>query len=120
MIRLGLSKIVLVLCVGMVTTPATFAREEVRVDGSSAEAAQKSYAQMSSQLDSQRRQDLTLAIIKINLIGVNSATEVAGNPELQEFGVQRIRAVVAGMTAEEIIKYANDHANVRVEVGKKH
>jgi hypothetical protein len=46
----------------------------------------------------------------------NSAYEVASNPELQRVGPARIKDRIAGMTAEEIIDFADRNSTVTLEV----
>lgn len=46
-------------------------------------------------------------------------SEVFGNPDLENFGIQRITDPVSGMTACEIIKYANANSTVKIEVQTK-
>jgi len=111
--------VALFILIGMAAAPTIFAREVVRIDGSSAEAAEKSYERMSSQLSPKRRQDLALAMLKINLIGVNSAKETIDNPELLNMGIGRIKERISGMTADEIIKYADANSTVKVQMNTR-
>jgi len=118
MVRTRVSRVALAVLTGLAVASTGLAHEVVRIDASSDAAAQKSFERMNLQLSQKRRQDLALALVKINLIGVNSAKEVDGNPELQSFGIQRIKMKVSGMTADEIIKYADANSTVKIEVRK--
>ncbi|MHB8742105.1 MAG: hypothetical protein ACYC9L_03185 [Sulfuricaulis sp.] len=91
------------------------AAEPIRIDGSSDAAAKASWDRMLAQSKSQTQQKLVGALIQINLAGVNSAFEVASNPDLQSLSVARIKDKIAGLTAEQIIDLANRISTVKVE-----
>lgn len=59
---------------------------------------------------------LALAVLAINMIGVNSAYEVVNSPELQTSSIGRIKDRVAGMSADEIIAYAAKNSTLRIDV----
>jgi hypothetical protein len=92
------------------------AGEPIRLDASSDSAAEASYKRMVDQLGAKKQRKLQLAILQINMTGVNSAYEVASNPELQRVGPARIKDRIAGMTAEEIIDFADRNSTVTLEV----
>ena len=54
-----------------------------------------------------KRQQLLIAMLKLNMVGIHSAYDVVNNPELQSFGISRVKDKVAGLTADEIIDLAN-------------
>lgn len=87
-----------------------------RIDATTTATAEASYKAMHARLPQQKQLQLMLAMLSINMIGVNSAHEVAGNPDLQSPSIGRIKDVVAGMSADEIIAYAAEHSTVRMEV----
>ena len=109
---------VLVFCVASVDGCATAARHEseARIDSSSSQSAKDSYRAMMSGRSQADQQKLAIAVLVLNMQGVKSATEVVNNPELQAPSIDRIRAKVAGMTAEEIIALAAKNPSVRVDV----
>ncbi|MGY0561815.1 hypothetical protein ACW7G2_14015 [Luteimonas sp. A277] len=101
------------LAIGCTTTAE---RNAVRIDASSIESAETSYkAMMRSQSDS-GKQKLAIAMVVLNMEGVESAYEVVANPELQSPSIGGIKDRVAGMTAAEIIALADRTSDVRVEV----
>lgn len=90
-----------------------------RIDASSAGAAEASYMLMGKRLPQSKQIELALAILTINMIGVNSATEVMNDPDLQAPSIARIKDRVAGMSAAEIIDYAAKNSTVRIEAGRQ-
>lgn len=86
------------------------------LDASSAASAETSYKNMHRSLPQTKQVELALAVMAINFIGVNSAHEVANNPQLQQPGVARIKDRIAGMTADQIITYAAANATTKMEV----
>jgi hypothetical protein len=91
------------------------AREPIRLDASSAEAAEASWKQMVGSAHGGKKQKLLEAMLKINLAGVQSGYEVVGNRDLQSLGIARIRDKVAGMSAEEIIELGERVGTVKIE-----
>lgn len=87
-----------------------------RIDASTTATAEASYKAMLGKLPQAKQMQLSLAVLTINMIGVNSAKEVVNNPELQSPTIGRIKDRVAGMSAEEIIAYAAKNSTVRIEV----
>jgi hypothetical protein len=86
----------------------------VRIDASTSETAEASYKAMIDRLPQAKQMQLSLAVLTINMIGVNSAKEVVGNPELQSPTIGRIKDRVGGMSAEEIIAYAAKNSTVQI------
>jgi len=91
------------------------AREPIRIDASSDASAQTSWNQMLAQASRQTQQKLQVAMLQLNLSGVNSAYEVVGSPDLQNLSIMRIKDKVAGLTAEQIIELADRTSTVKVE-----
>ena len=106
-----------VLTVGCAT--ATAPQAAVRIDSSSAQAAEASYKAMMEGRSQADQQKLALAVFMINMQGVKSASEAVNNPELQSPSIARIRTKVAGMTAEQIIAFAAKNPSVRIEASGK-
>jgi hypothetical protein len=109
-----LATLLLLLFVGLV-----HAKDPVRIDASSNESAQASWDRMTAEIDGKKNQQLQIAMVQLNLVRVNSASEVVSNPELQNLSVVRIKDKVAGLTADEIIELANRTSNVKVNVEVK-
>lgn len=59
------------------------------------------------------RQQLATALLKLNMQGVKSGSELVNNPALQKLLIVRIRTEVARMSAEEIIALAAQDASNR-------
>lgn len=95
---------------------STQADNAIRIDGSSASAAEASFARMLAEANPQQRQELTLALVKLHFDGVKSAVEIVGNPELQNPTVAGIRDRVDGLTAEEFIALADEVTGITLTV----
>lgn len=93
--------------------------QALRLDATSDVTAQKSFDKMLDQSSAKKQQDLTIAMVKLNMVGVKSAHEVVENPALQKPTIARVKDRVAGMTADEIIDFANRTSDVKVEVKRK-
>jgi hypothetical protein len=91
-------------------------RPPTRLDASTVQTAEASFKKMASELPGDGWRKLSMAMIAINLKGVQSAHEVVNNPALQSPTIGRIKDEVAGMTAQEIIEYASKVSTVRMEV----
>lgn len=104
------------LIAGLMFSALASAREPLRLDASSDTAAEESFKRMADRLSAKRQQKLQIAILQINMIGVNSAYETVANPELRSPGVARIKDKIAGMTADEIIDFADRNSTVTIEV----
>lgn len=104
------------LVAGLMFSAMASAGEPLRLDASSDAAAEESFKRMADRLGAKRQQKLEIAILQINMIGVNSAYETVANPELRRVSVARIKDRIAGMTADEIIDFANRNSTVTIEV----
>jgi hypothetical protein len=113
-VKPALASLLLLLLGGLV-----HAKDPVRIDASSNASAQASWNRMVAEIDSKKNQQLQIAVVQLNLVGVNSAYEVVANPELQSPSVVRIKDKVAGLTADEIIELANRTSTVKVNVEVK-
>lgn len=105
--------LIFVIACGLAT--AAFADDAIRVDASSNASAKASFDRMQHAASPAMRQQLAIALLKINLAGVMSAHEVVGNPELASMGIERVKDRVSGMTADEIVAYGEQVSTVRVE-----
>lgn len=74
---------------------------------------------MNRQSGTSKKEELAIAILKLNMAGVKGAHELLADPDLQKPSIIRIKDRVAGMTADEIIGLANRTSEVRVEVLRK-
>ena len=83
----------------------------VRIDATSAETAEASYQAMMVGRSMAQKQRLALAVLMLNLEGVESANEVGSDPG----SVGPIRNKVAGLSADEIIALAAGVKEPRVE-----
>jgi len=97
----------LLLVVGGIATAA----EPLRIDGSSAETAKASYLKMAKKLPPAQQQALGLAVLKLNLDGVQSAYQAMD----RDTSIVGIRERVDGMTAEEIIALGETATGVKIE-----
>lgn len=88
----------------------------IRIDGSSEAAANRTFQRMLQSLKPDQQQALVIAVIQINLIGVESAYGLVGNADLQHPSAARIRTRIAGMSAPEIIAFAAKNATTTAHV----
>lgn len=105
-----------VLIISVLAIGIACAKEPIRLDASSDAAAESSWNRMTESVTPAKKQKLLVAILQINLAGVNSAYEVAGNPELQRLGIARIKDKVANLNADEIIELGNRTASAQISV----
>lgn len=63
-----------------------------------------------------KKRKLMVAMVQINLASVSSVYDLAANPELQSFGIARVKDEVANMNADEIIGLGNRTPGVQVQV----
>lgn len=110
---------VLALLVLVLAFPLAAAASAARIDGSSDEAANRSFQRMLQSLGPDQQQALVVALVQINLIGLESAEAVVRNADLQHPSAARVRATIAGMTAPEIVAYAKRHATTTARVEGK-
>jgi hypothetical protein len=94
---------------------AAHGKEPLRLDASSDEAAEATWETMIDSATPAMKKKLLEAMLKINLSGVQSATEMIDNPELKSFGITRIKDKVAGLNAEEIIELGERVSTVKIE-----
>jgi len=73
------------------------AKEIVRIDASSSASAQASWDRMLSEAPPEQQRKLIGAVLQLNLVGVNSASEVVSNPDLQNLSVVRVKDKIAGL-----------------------
>lgn len=106
-------------CALAVANAATPSNNTVRIDATSAASAEASYKAMMKGRPEPDRQKLALAVLVINMAGVQSAYDMVGNPELQSPSIGRIREKVAGMTADEIMGLAANTKDVNFKVDAK-
>jgi hypothetical protein len=97
----------------------TDAAEPIRIDGSSTEATERSFQQMTAALTQEQQIQLMMAMVQLNFVGVTSATEAISNPALQQPSAGRIKDKITGMTASEIIDLANRTATTQAFVQGK-
>lgn len=97
-------------------TTSTSENGPVRIDATSDVTAEQSFARMLGQADREEQQQLAVAILKLNMDGVQSAYEVLADRELQSPSIARIKDRVADMTAEEIIELAEHTSDIKVEI----
>lgn len=88
----------------------------IRIDGSSDAAANRSFQRMLESLKPDKQQALMIAVLQINLIGVESVEDMAGNPDLQHPSAARIRTKIAGMSAPEIVDFAKKTSTTTAHV----
>ena len=94
------------------TTPVT----PLTIDGSTDAAAEASWARMLGAVDSRKRMELLTAMVAINLQGVESVYDVAGNEDLHKLSISRVREQLDGMTADEILAYAGEVSTVKIRI----
>ena len=74
---------------------------------------------MLGSLKPDEQQALLIALVEINLIGVESVEEMAGNVDLQHPSAARVRNRIAGMTAREMIDFAKKNSTTTASVEGK-
>lgn len=99
----------------LVVTVGAHAKEPLRLDASSDEAAETTWKAMVDSATPAMRKKLLEAMVKINLAGVRSVTETVNDPGLQSFGIIRIKDNVAGLNAREIVAYGERVSTVKIE-----
>lgn len=62
----------------------------------------------------EKKQKLLIAMLQINLVGVNSAYRAAGNPELRRVGIAKVKNKIANLNADEIIELGDLMSSVQV------
>ena len=94
------------------TTPAG----PMAIDGTTAATAEASWERMLDTVDPATRMALLQAMIQINLQGVDSVYDIAGNDDMKQLSISRIREQVDGMTADEIVALGEQVGTVKIEV----
>ena len=105
----------LVMAVAFVVSSLAHAGQGIHIDASSDAAAEHSYQRMVNSLDGKNKENLVAAVIQLNMVGVNTASEAPAKPS-----AARIKDKIGGMTAAEIIDLAHRTATnttVTVERG---
>jgi hypothetical protein len=92
------------------------AREPVRIDAASEQAADASYKQMVGTLSQRQQIELAVAVIQLNMAGKTSAYDVVSDKSLQSPTAGRIKDRIAGMSADEIIALSHTAADVTTTV----
>ena len=110
------SRFFAVLITGVLVAGSALAKEAIRLDASSDAAAESSWERMVESVSAAKKQKLLVAMLQINLEGVNSAHEVVGDPELQRFGIARVKDRVAGLDADEIIALGGRASNAGIRI----
>ena len=108
-------KLVLTVLFLLLSGDFVHAKDPVRIDASTDASAQASWDQLIAKAPRDKKQKLQIALVQLNLVGVNSAYEVVSNPALQSPSVSRIKDKIAGLTADEIIELANRTSTVKVQ-----
>lgn len=71
---------------------------------------------MLDSLSQDRQIKLVSAVIQLNLIGINSATEMLADPELRNLGPVGIKRRIGGLSSNEIIALADKTATAKTYV----
>lgn len=103
----------------LVSASFVYASDAIHFDASSDAVAKASWDRMFDNASRDQQQQLLAAVIQINLVGVKSVDEVTSNPDLQNLSAVRIKDKIAGMTAAQIIDFANRVATVKIERPEK-
>jgi len=112
-------KLATAFLVGVLAIGAAHANEPIRLDASSDAAAESSWKKMTEMATPEKKQKLLIAMLQINMAGVNSAYDVVRNPELQSLGIARIKDKVSGLTADEIIELGGRTSTIQVQPAGK-
>jgi hypothetical protein len=86
------------------------AGQVVRIDGSSDGAANRSFQHMMESLEPDQQQALAVALVQINLGGADNVYDALRNPTTQHLSAAQVKDNISGMTAPEIIEFANKTA----------
>ena len=113
------NKLSAVFLAGLLIAGAAHAKEPIRLDSTSDAAAEASWEKMTKAASPKKKQQLLIAMLQINMAGVQSAHEVVRNPELQSLGIARIKDKVSGLTADEIIELGGRVSTIRVQSAGK-
>lgn len=94
-------------------TGCAVSKETIRIDGSSDGSVEQSYKRMLNSLNQDRQMKLVMAILQLNMIGVDSAKEMLADSALRHPGPVRIKDKIAGLDSGEIVALANKTATVK-------
>jgi TonB family protein len=90
-----------------------------KVDGSSSEAFKSSINYISKDLSDEQKVQLALALLKLKLAGVNSASQLQQRPELMaNEPTQELLDTVNGLTYREIIALAEQTSTLQISIGR--
>lgn len=111
--------LVLLLASALLVACSAAPSKVVRIDARSQETAEASYRAMMDRLSPDQQFKLALAVLVLNMEGVNSVYDVLASPDLKSPSVGHIRAKVAGMNAEEIVALSTQVSDVRIEPARR-
>jgi hypothetical protein len=92
------------------------AREPIRIDGSSDDAANRSFQRMMESLKPDEQEMLSVALVQINLGDAQSVYYMLRDPNKQHPSAAHVRDKIAGMTASEIVDFAKRTSTTKVIV----
>jgi hypothetical protein len=95
-------KAILACAFSLILAAPAGAGQGIHIDGSSDAAANRSYQRMVNSLDGTKKDELVTAVLQLNLVGVETASDAPTNPS-----AARIRDRIGGMNASEIIDLAH-------------
>lgn len=78
------------------------AGQGIHIDASSEASADRSFQRMLNSLDTNQKTQLAAAVVQLNLVGVETASDAPAHPS-----AGRIRDKIGGLTASEIIDLAH-------------
>lgn len=113
------NRVVLSIALVVISSCATTSHSSshaVRLDATTDASAQASFTKTFHQLSPNQQQALSIAVLKLNMVGVKGVAEVLGSARLQKPSIVFVKDRVAGMTADEIIDLGNRTSDVKVEV----
>jgi hypothetical protein len=87
----------------MALLPLVAGAQVLRVDGSSDEAADKSFGDMVNSENPEQRRKLLTALVQINMEGVKNVGQAEASEASHHPSAARVRKKIDGMTAEQII-----------------
>lgn len=117
-LRITMFSAALTVALAACSTPGAN-RPETRIDATSNDTADATFNAMIREASASEREALMVAMLKINFAGVQSAFEVARNPDLRKPSIARIKDRVAGMTADEIIEYSEKVSTVETIIERR-
>jgi len=101
----------------LLSLTTTLLAAPIKFDGSSAEAYQSSVITISRDLSYEQRTKLYVAILKLKLKGINSASEIQNKPNLVNGAPSaEFLKSIDGLTYREIIALAESTSNLQVQI----